>query len=627
MSVAEKTCRTCGKAYVVEDGAGLCPLYNSLEYETEIKMALEEFDIWNLNISQNDGLPQKICLTCFDSFCQIHNFRLMCLEAQMNFSEMCTGLDIIIQDDNISDEEYDFNVNGESSVIVQEHYTFPGDERLKKPTTSTEESNDIDSHEDAVDETINREDFDYIIEKEEEKLDGIPTEENGETEQQEKVEKPKTANGTEEENEIHLRKYLCEYCMYFESFDDADDLNSHYNEMHSTVLPYPCPKCDLRFDKLAKRNSHVRSHFDVIPLECKYCSKKIRGDSVLMAQHVAYFHIEKDRECPECQLKFQQISLDKYYYHMKWHNESKLRKCKFCDKKFIQSPHLHMHERTHTGETKFVCKECGLGCKTMDLLKKHILLHENKELIECPKCPKRYFTKPGLKLHNQKTHHPDKKPSICKICDKTFQYNHDLVIHNHKKHDGPVPKLVRRTGKPITAACAALRVIKKQKKRDFVKPFKCDKCEEAYVLEEQLKRHVKVHDEYRPHTCKFCSKSFKRDAHLKLHVNNIHFNRKPYKCSICGAAFVQKSHLTDHTAIRHENKRNYQCKVCHKKFGTCQILKTHMLIHSNDRPYICSICDKGFKQLMVLKSHMTYMHYWKSEDAEKKLNKVKNEIL
>ncbi|XP_055917578.1 zinc finger protein 540-like [Eupeodes corollae] len=616
--MADKTCRTCGKTFESESESGLCQLFNSKEYENELKMVLEEFEIWNLNIAENDNLPQKICLTCFDSFCQIHNFRVMCIEAQMNFGEMCTGLDIFIKHE-LTDDDDDFpeNCDGEELIIVKERYTFPGDELLK--TTSTEEeSNVVVPSDDVIDEDKSQ----LLHSSNDNANDNVNDNANDNT----NVNTNENANDNNNEKEIEidesmidLKKYRCEFCMGFVSFDDPDELNTHYNELHSTESPYPCPKCDLKFDKKAKRNSHVRCHFEVTPLECKHCGKKFRGDKLMMAQHVAYYHVDKNRQCPICHLKFESISLKRYYYHMMWHNETKLLRCKFCDKKFIQSPHLQCHLKTHADDAQFNCKKCGLGFKNSILLKKHVLLHEKKELVPCPKCPKRFFTRVGIKLHNKKVHDPNKKPAYCGICDHTFNYQHDLVHHNHKKHDGPAPKVVKRTARPGTASSAKRKIIKKHKTKEVIKPHKCDKCDDAFVLEIQLLKHMKVHEEYRPHRCEFCAKCFKREAHLKLHVDNIHFHKKPHKCTICGAAFAQRSHLGDHHAVKHQNIRKHECKTCHKKFGTWQILKIHMLMHSSDRPHVCKICHKGFKQLMVLKSHMSNVHLSKNRMRKRRV--------
>lgn len=596
MSIAEKTCRTCGKTY--DDGTTLCPIYNPPEYEVEINMAIEEFLVWDLNIQENDGLPQKICLKCFDSFCQIHNFRLMCVEAQANFGEMCTGLDIIIKD------ESDFEFDEHQTVIVQERFTFPGDALLKMSNEDTNENGVIEENP-----YENNEDLKNIVveenETENEKeplaagLNNIIINQNEDPEY--------------DPNDLIIKDHRCDYCMYFVSFDDPDELNSHYNELHSGNYPYHCPNCSQSFDKASKQKSHARSHFSSIPKECKHCGKRFRSDNRMLAEHIAYFHIEKDRYCKVCKLTFEKTTLKNYEYHMMWHNESKLRKCKFCDKKFIQLPHLTAHERTHASDCAFKCNQCNVGFKNEFMHKKHMQMHEKNELVQCSKCPnnKKYYTLIGINLHIQKTHAPHKEAPVCEICNITFYYPHDLRFHNHKKHGIPLPpKQKKRTGRPNRSPRSCSKANRTTQKREHIKPFQCDKCDEAYVLEVQLLRHMKKHDEHRPHKCKLCNKTFKRDAHLKIHESNIHFHKKPFKCTMCDAAFIQRSTLADHIAINHENIRNHECEVCHKKFGTQQILKAHMVLHSDERPFKCKLCDKSFKLQMVLRSHMS-LHYKK----------------
>ncbi|XP_055840122.1 zinc finger protein ZFP2-like [Episyrphus balteatus] len=567
MSVAERTCRTCGKASETIEDPKLFPLFEEKpsDYENELKIIQEEFEIWNLDIAENDGLPQQICLNCFDSFCQIHNFRAMCMESQMNFSELCTGLDIFIIDEK-TEENYD-NEFAEN-IQIQEHYTFPGDKYKIKPSTSPLPLPPTDTNDDTFKELL---DFDIDDSKPE-----LLNEEN---------EKDKSNDQIPE-----CKVFICEYCMEIVSFDDPDLLNDHYNKLHSTDMPYPCPKCDKFFDTKAKRNSHARVHYDEL-MECEKCGKKIKGDKKLMWQHYENSHVEKDRQCPICNKKFKMVPLKRLNYHLLWHNDSRLHKCKYCEKKFIQSTHLAVHEKTHTGESPFKCLHCSMTFKNAHLLNCHSQVHGTRK-FQCNQCPRKFFNRHGMNMH-MRTHGDEiNKHPRCEICNKQYRSKMNFRLHNYKKHGAEPTE-------------AMLKVLKtQQEKRPIIKPYKCPDCPQTFVLHTQLVKHSKTHTENRPYSCKICLKAFKRPAHLKLHMDSLHLKKKPHKCLICGWGFPQRANLTEHMAAKHGDTKDFKCDKCPKEFATIKSLKVHKKMHNEKNPFVCNICNKGFKMLTFLKTHM-----------------------
>lgn len=565
MSIADRTCRTCGKTAESRDDLFSLFDYTTMKvnYENELKVVIEEFDMWNLNIAKDDGLPQQICITCFDSFCQVHNFRILCLEAQMNFGEMCTGLDIFIKDDDeLFDDDDDIPLY---NFQIQEHYKFPGDELLKP---SLPASQSLDSYENKTEPT-------YFNSNEDEnsmKMDSIFEEET-----------------QTKSLDFDLKKYRCEYCLEIISFDDPELLNDHYNKLHTSNEPYTCSKCDKRFDRKSKRNSHFRSHFSTI-LECDKCGKKIKGDETMMKEHHEYNHIDKDRQCPICLKKFEKISFKKLEYHMYWHDDSKLHKCKFCPKKFIQTTHLAVHERTHDGEYLSTCRQCNMSFHSTKLLELHVCQNGAPKPYKCSHCPKQSYHSNVIHAHMQL--HRTGKNRHCEICNITYRSNMNFRLHNYRKHGAP-------------ATQSMLNVLNKRTKAaDLIKPYKCNKCPEAFILHTQLIKHLKIHNEDRPYKCTICPKRFKRLPHMKLHVDSTHLNKRAYKCSMCGWAFPQITNLKEHFAAKHSNKKDFKCEVCSKEFATRKGLKTHMLRHSEEKPFVCTVCNKGFKRLPVLENHM-----------------------
>ncbi|XP_055840121.1 zinc finger protein ZFP2-like [Episyrphus balteatus] len=584
MGDAEYTCRTCGKSFEQENSHELFQMFSASEYQNEIKMILSEFEIWNLNISENDGLPQKICITCFDSFCQIHNFRVMCEEAQTNFSELCTGLDIIIkmEPELAGDFDGDFpeDFEGEQIITIQEHYQFPRDERVKVPAERLAESKKRIASLQTNNST--KEYTDYKNDKDKARQDEID-EMNAEVPE--------------------FKPHRCEFCMDIVSFDDPDLLNDHYNVFHSTDLPYLCPKCDKCFESKIKRNIHAKGHYRIL-VECDICGKKVRGGKPMMAQHNELHHVEIDRECLTCGKIFPKASLKTFNFHMSWHDDAKLHKCKYCEKKFIQITHLVVHEKSHTGACVYQCYECGIGFANDYLLSEHNKIHE----ADIPNVPGEEMEIPSDD-HNNET---NQKSICCELCNKYFRSMINLRLHNYKKHGEAPTKAVRSL------------LIQKQN-LVVVKPFKCSKCPESFLMHTQLVLHLKTHDENRPFKCQSCPKSFKKDKYLKSHVDMVHLKKKGYVCLLCGYAFVNKHNLDEHMASKHSTQKDFRCEVCGKEFAFEKALKNHMLRHQEVKPFACTVCSKSFRTASVLKGHVKTHEKIAKISVESALNQKKSD--
>lgn len=559
MGDAEYTCRTCGKDFEQENSTELFPMFTSSEYRNELKMILSEFEMWNLNISENDGLPQKICITCFDSFCQIHNFRIMCEEAQNNFNELCTGLDIIIKMEPDFNGDFDSDLpedyEGEQVITIQEHYRFPRNHSANNTKPASDPK--------------------------------IVTKSNTNTQDTEAARQEEIDELNEDVPEF--KPHRCEFCMDVVSFDDPDLLNDHYNALHSTNLPYLCPKCDKCFDTKFKRNVHAKVHYRIL-VECEICGKKVRGGKPMMAQHNELHHIEMDRECLTCGRIFPKATLKTFNYHMSWHDDAKLHKCKYCEKKFIQITHLVVHEKSHTGACVYQCYECGIGFANEELLSEHKKNYGHmNEIVE--------------EIEESAEKEAYKKANFCQICNKLFRSNVSFRLHNYKSHGAP-------------PALSVKQMIKIKPNHALVKPYKCSKCPESFILHTQLVMHMKKHDENRPYKCKICFKKFKVDKNLKSHVDSVHLKKKKYICKTCGCGFVYRHFLVAHIGSKHKDLKEYKCETCGKIFGCEKTFKRHMLSHNESKPFECTICSKCFNHPSVLKAHVkTHLKIEKKKEA------------
>ena len=85
------------------------------------------------------------------------------------------------------------------------------------------------------------------------------------------------------------------------------------------------------------------------------------------------------------------------------------------------------HERTHTGETPFVCQICNHGFKQASGLLTHTKTHENVKDFNCEFCSKSFVSEKALLNHE--TVHSSEKHHKCSECKRVFAREANLASH------------------------------------------------------------------------------------------------------------------------------------------------------------------------------------------------------
>ena len=85
---------------------------------------------------------------------------------------------------------------------------------------------------------------------------------------------------------------------------------------------------------------------------------------------------------------------------MRYHTGEKPFKCNMCEKKFVNSSEIKVHQRSHTGLKPYKCKICEKEFTTLSKMKTHKHSHSGEKPFECDICQKP-FSRKNLNIHKK----------------------------------------------------------------------------------------------------------------------------------------------------------------------------------------------------------------------------------
>lgn len=133
----------------------------------------------------------------------------------------------------------------------------------------------------------------------------------------------------------------------------------------------------------------------------------------------------------------------------------------------------------------------------------------------------------------------------------------------------------------------------------------CNTCSAEYQDEEEIKKHMKKHEEI--YDCPICHQKFKKAYDFGIH-NHVHDEEKMFRCPLCTYKSQRRTGLLVHINYVHLSKYVYVCERCGKGFNDVVLYKEHNNEHLGIKPFSCVVCSKSFTFSRYLITHQIRSH-------------------
>ncbi|KAF5282788.1 hypothetical protein FQR65_LT02785 [Abscondita terminalis] len=507
-----------------------------------------------IKISQDDELPNKVCITCFHQIAKFYTFKKKLerndkllrsylkqkkAKPQKEFSDILhkavNDAEIIVSNKNVLIET-NFTLNGDKdSVDIINKCLKPQKEGISNKSSRLLRKSKLRANK-----IIN------TIIKEEVNEDSNFSFENFEVKIAERL-----------RNDVSL-------------ITKTNDVNSIiFDEGPPPLVPLVCTKVDATSDSVSPTVKNLPENAPpLVPikplssldpativnalsddietpvklkLQCNICNEEFYSVATLK-NHRLYQCQGSGMQCNICKKEFN--DRNRLIGHLKGHMISKDYGCKICGKRYPNPSTFRVHMRTHTGERPFKCQVCNKGFVRWAGVVGHMKTHNANKPFKCDTCGKGFKISSNLERH--KILHSGILPYCCSYCGKTFSQSDNLQLHVRTYHTND-------------------------------RPYLCNECGKRFVSSTRLKRHMWVHTGYKPYRCRYCSKAYSnsndRKNHEKGHTGGISEEDKPHVCSTCDMRFLHACRLTKHMKT---HERPFPCSECTKTFSSESLLSKHI---------------------------------------------------
>ena len=378
--------------------------------------------------------------------------------------------------------------------------------------------------------------------------------------------------------EKHSKKIIkCKICD--EVYASKRSLNDHTRNVHQGERNFKCDICGKSFYKSNKYFAHIKHHTHIDA--CNICDKSFKD----LKHHILHVHEDRKTECGYCGKYFVRKLLKIHIRkeHIISPNHQKITtslKCGKCEYTTTNKYYLQNHNRRCQKPKSFVCHVCKKCFSDSVKLKKHYeCVHAKIKNFKCITCDKYFFTSADLKNHISRIH---EKKMIEKL---TCKYCENLIIPSSMKRH-------------IQDCHIETRLI-----------YKCDICDQEYVLEPSLKRHYERNHERKRVHCDTCGKQFRWPETLRRHIKSTHGNPDKFPCDSCEKICTTKGNLKSHQQLHSTTRKVFKCPKCSKSLASKSSLNSHIrLIHNKEKSMKCTLCEEKFFHSSALKNHIMSIH-------------------